>query len=364
MTDKMKNIVVIVVFMAVITIVLIANLIKEDTLISETERRKLTAFPKLTIATLFDGSFTDTLEKYTMDQFIKRDSFRSIKTFFELYVLGKKDVNDVYLYNGTIVKQEYPLNEKSVQNVANKMNYIKNKYLTEANSVYYSIVPDKNYYVDDEYLKMDYVKLEQIMSENLQDMQYINIFDSLTLDDYYYTDPHWKQENLNRVVCKIATEMGFYDRIKTKFYTQDIVEFRGSYSGQLQVQTQNDTIRVLTNEIIQSSTVYNYETNENTQIYNLEKLSSSDKYDIYLSGATPLLTIENENATTNKELIVFRDSFGSSLVPLFTEAYKKITLIDTRYIATKLLGDYVNFENADVLFIYSTLVINNSSTLK
>ena len=41
-----------------------------------------------------------------------------------------------------------------------------------------------------------------------------------------------------------------------------------------------------------------------------------------------------------------------------------ITLIDTRYISPKILDQYVNFDEKDILFVYSTLLINNSSSLK
>jgi hypothetical protein len=364
MSDKLKNIIVTIIFLMAIIVVFIVNLIKEDTLISTSERRKLTAFPSFSINSLIKGTFTEQFEKYAMDQFIKRDEFRTLKTFMDLKVFRKKDVNGVYQYKGIIVKQEYPLNENYVLNVAEKINIIKEKYLDETNNIYYSIIPDKNYYVEDKYLKMDYSKIEKIMQENLEGIEYINIFDCLQLEDYYYTDPHWKQENLKNVFQKIANQMDFLNRIKTDFEEQEITKFQGSYSGQLPVKTSEDTIKILTNEIIKNSKSYNFETNEETSIYNLDKIKSSDKYDIYLSGATPLLTIENQNSSIDKELIVFRDSFASSLVPLFTEAYKKITLIDTRYIKTDYLKDLVEFDNKDVLFIYSTLVINNSSTLK
>ena len=76
------------------------------------------------------------------------------------------------------------------------------------------------------------------------------------------------------------------------------------------------------------------------------------------------ITIENPNATTGKELIIFRDSFGSSLAPLLVEGYEKITLVDIRYLRSDMLSKFITFENQDVLFLYSTLVLNNSETLK
>lgn len=85
-----------------------------------------------------------------------------------------------------------------------------------------------------------------------------------------------------------------------------------------------------------------------------------DKYDIFLSGPTPLISIENKKAQTDKELLLFRDSFGSSIAPLLIENYSKITLIDLRYISNELLEKYIDFNNQDVLFLYSIQVLNQN----
>ena len=74
--------------------------------------------------------------------------------------------------------------------------------------------------------------------------------------------------------------------------------------------------------------------------------------------------MRRSNATVSAQLIIFRDSYGSSLAPLLMSDYEKIVLIDTRYIAPELIKDYVKFEGSDVLIIYSTLLVNSSSTIK
>ena len=74
--------------------------------------------------------------------------------------------------------------------------------------------------------------------------------------------------------------------------------------------------------------------------------------------------IENPNAGSEKELIVFRDSFGSSIVPLLIDEYSKITVIDTRYVQSKVLESLVEFHGQDTLFLYSTLILNNSTALR
>ena len=297
-----------------------------------------------------------------MDNFYQRETFRKLKTSVELDVFNKQDVNKIYKYNDFLVEQIYPLDEKSVTNLTNKINYIKDSYLKETNKIYYSIIPDKNYYTDNNHLKLDYDKMKQIMQNNLKDLQYIDIFQDLGLDSYYYTDSHWKQEKLQNVAKTIAQNMNF--NISENYNEQKITTFKGVYAGQLPINTKEDEIRILINNTIGYANVYNYETKEQGEIYNFKKLNGYDKYDIYLSGATPLIEISNSNNKENKTLIIFRDSYASSLAPLLTEGYSKITLVDTRYISPKILNEYVDFENADILFLYSTLVINSSMALK
>lgn len=127
---------------------------------------------------------------------------------------------------------------------------------------------------------------------------------------------------------------------------------------------ESETLEYYSNDLIDNIEVINYETNKNSKVYDLSKLNSLDKYDIFLSGATALIEINNYECKNDKELVIFRDSYASSLVPLMIENYSKITLIDTRYISSSLIGNYVEFNNQDILFMYSTMILNNSNLLK
>lgn len=134
--------------------------------------------------------------------------------------------------------------------------------------------------------------------------------------------------------------------------------FCGAYYGQLATNVSPDELYVLTNETIENCTTYNYEKKKNSPIYT--ETSSADRYDIFVSGATPLISIENPNSKTDKELLLFRDSFGSSIAPLLVENYSKISLVDLRYISSQLLGEFIEFNDQDVLFLYSTVVLNQN----
>ena len=87
-------------------------------------------------------------------------------------------------------------------------------------------------------------------------------------------------------------------------------------------------------------------------------------YDIFLSGATAYEEIINNNIESDKELIIFRDSYTSSFAPLMLNGYKKITLIDLRYGYLEQLMEKIEIKNQDVLFLYSTSLINGSDVLR
>ena len=360
MNDKIKNIVVTLVFLFTIISLFLINVIKKDTDISIAERRKLATMPELTTKSLFDGTYFKKFDSYVTDQFIKRDTFRKIKIDIELSTKG--EYNNLYMYDDYIVEEIFPLNTNSINNLTNKINYIKSTYLNNNSNVYYTIIPDKNYFVNKGNLKLDYNKLQDIMKNNLTNLNYINIFDKLTLNNYYKTDTHWKQEDLFNVANTIANQMNF--DITNNNIINTVTTFKGSYAGRLSITKDIDTIKTISNPSTLNSSVYNYETKKYTKIYDYDKIKSLDKYDIYLSGASSIIDIVNPTSNSNKELIVFRDSYGSSLIPLLIEGYKKITVIDIRYVSSRILNNYIKFNNQDVLFMYSILTINNSFSMR
>lgn len=359
MSEKTRNKIIVIGFVSILFIFFIANIVKKDEQISLTERRKLAQFPTITFKSIKSGKVSEDIDKYTVDQFVFRDSFRSIKSFWSKNIYRQKDNNGLFLKDESIYKIEYPLNKENVKSSANKIKNVYDKYLKN-NNVYYSIIPDKSYYLQSDYLKIDVSEVQEIMSKILSDINYIDITKSLDLEDYYRTDLHWKQENLENVINTIKNEMNLKETIGN-YEIRNLGDFYGTYYGQLGIKVEPDTINILLNDTIRNSVVYNYEKNTNQKVYDMEKLkSSADKYDVYLSGATPIIEIENKNSSSNKELILFRDSFGSSIAPLLLDNYSKITLIDLRYISSKILNNYIEFKNQDVLFLYSSLILNQN----
>ncbi len=359
MQDKIKDNIITYGFVLILIVMFFANIFTKDKTVSLSEKRKLATFPKISIDNLLNGNVSSGLEKYTVDQMVLRDNFRSIKALWNMSIFKQQDNNGLFVKDNAIYKMEYPLNENNISKSFEKINKVYEKYLNNMN-VYYTIIPDKNYYLEnDDHLKLDYNKVIQIAESKLDNgIKYIDISNSIDLLDYYKTDLHWKQESLGEVVNTIQKQMNLEKTSMSQYTLNDMGDFYGTYYGQLGINISPDKLHTLTNSTLENCVTYNYENNKTGKVYD-EKISA-DRYDIYLSGATPLISVENPNATVKKELILFRDSFGGSIAPLLMQNYSKITLVDLRYISQELLNQYIDFKSQDVLFIYSTLILNQN----
>lgn len=334
--------------------------------VSEAERRPLAQWPGIRTETLLNGKFMEDFEAYSLDQFPLRDAFRRIKSLFHFYVLNQSDSNDIYLAEGFAVKQEYPLNPESLNHAAERFNYLYEKYLRESN-VHFAVIPDKGQYLAQSsgHLTLHFGKLNTILLNQMPWATPISLYDSLDAQDYYRTDIHWRQENLFEAASAICEALGIAAP-DPEDYTLTALDrpFYGVYYGQAALPMEPETMYLLECDLLKDCRVYDYESGGYTQVYNMDKLTSRDLYDVFLSGSRSLLTIENPHAATDRELILFRDSFGSALAPLLVQGYAKVTLVDIRYIQIDVLDRFLEFGGQDVLLLYSTSVLNNSQTIK
>lgn len=363
---KIKNLLITLIFIIVIGGFTVAHFALPDKDISSWERRKLQQMPDITVSGLFDGSFMRDFETYLTDQFPLRDSFRTLKARFHFDVLGQKDSNDIYIVDGSASKLDRKISTVSVNKFTGKLTSLYDTYLKDTDcTVYFSVIPDKNTYLTEGtiYPHYDYDELLSLTEKGLpESFKKIDISPLLSASSYYNTDSHWKQEEIVPVANLIREQLGI--KPLSGLEKKDLGEFYGVYYGQSALPLKADRLVYLTNEEIEGATVKSIEKEGVTEVYDLNKLDALDRYDIFLSGAVSILEISNPKSKNGKELVIFRDSFGSSLAPLLLPGYSKVTLIDTRYIPSHNVGNFVTFEGQDVLFIYGVGIVNNSSSLR
>ncbi|MEG2769416.1 MAG: hypothetical protein RR902_01215, partial [Oscillospiraceae bacterium] len=142
----------------------------------------------------------------------------------------KPDKKNLVVFENSIIKVQKPLNERSVGSFAKKINTICDSYLADSDRIFYSVIPDKSFFISDKLeTPFDYNKMTSILETDIKKAKYIDIFDCLTLDDYFKTDIHWRQDHLQNVVNRLGESLGFKFELSC-FVHNSFPNYLGFYS--------------------------------------------------------------------------------------------------------------------------------------
>ncbi len=287
---------------------------------------------------------------------------------------------DTFVMAGHASEVLSPIKESALNYANTLFSSIYDTYLKDGDhNIVFSIVPDKNVYLRNEE-NPDNIPFGdyEMMVETMQTgttgyATYLDLFPHLSLADYYHGDLHWKQENLAAIADLICSAFGSDAGASlSEFTTAEFSHpFIGTYTKSLTDAgltdaVNADTLLYCTNEMLDAITVTDYPAGKPTDgVLYADSVADSEKsYDMFLSGSSPLQILSSPLAATDKELIIFRDSFSAALAPLLCGTYKTVTLVDLRYLGSAVLGDYITFDDQDILFLYSTHLLNKSMIMK
>ena len=364
---RLSDLAVAVLFLGILFAVFFINLFKPNDQLSFSERRKLAQFPEISLEAVMDKSSMDGFDSYSVDQIAFREDYRRLKAMFDMSVWFKSDNNAIFVVGDQVFKTEYPKNENSARRLCDVINYVYWQFLGGMN-VHYAIVPDKNYYLGDtHHLVMDYMDYAAFIRDNVSgDIGEIDLFDKLSLDSYYFTDSHWRQDRLGVVADALAAGLGSDVHFDLGEYTRESYSpFYGVYYGQSALNIRPDEIVYLVSDTINDSVVTSVEQPGATLgVYDTSALGGMDSYNVFMHGPQAIIRADNPLNTSGRELIIIRDSYASSLSPLLLPGYSAVTLVDLRYIRPDLLSQFIEFSDQDVLFLYSATLFNNSDSIK
>lgn len=285
-----------------------------------------------------------------------------------LEVFDRTEPEGVYRVGDHLVQAEPQLEPAMVDHAAQVFQSVYDTCLTQSQGrVWLAVIPGKHAFLAGDRPSLDYAALTAELVDRAPFLTPIDLSGVLTLDNYYRTDAHWRQETLGPVATLLAETMGAAAPSamgETRVFTET---FRGNYLRATDLPLAGDTLRYGTSPATEAAAVTAIDLMgglSGGMVYDFSAAWGRDPYDLYLSGAQGLLVVEDPTAETDRELVIFRDSFASSLAPLLLGSYHRITLVDLRYLPSQLLGEYVDFHGQDVLFLYSSLLLNNSLSLR
>ena len=354
------------IFLAFIGVFFILNLVLPDRQFSEQENRYLQMKPEFSFKSLFSGDYTSKFETYTTDQFTFRDEWITLKAASEL-ALGKQENNDVHLCeNGTLIEgYERPESSALDANMSALNTLVEN---TDA-EVYFALIPDKsdlyasllpkNAPNDSEKEVIDYCYAQS----NATNVDMYSALGAHT-DEYifYRTDHHWTSLGAYYGFSALAESMGFDYPALDSYADRHVIseEFYGttwSSSGFSWVGP--DTMEIFVNEP-EGLKVTSYPEGSPVEgkLYDFSFLEKKDKYSTFMGGNCPLHEIVTGNEG-KPSLLIIRDSYTDSLLPLLLDDFSEIHVLDLRYYRASLKS-YIEQNDFDsVLVCYS---VSNFST--
>lgn len=348
-------------FLAALFITPALLLFSSDRDFSENENRYLAQRPELSLEAVLSGRFMKDTEKYIDDQFPARDFFTSAGAGL-LRLAGSREINGVYL------GEDGYLIEKWAERDFRQERLERNLAAVEAFAARHPegettlmLVPTAGLILQDRLPEnapmFDQNKAFELAAEAVSQAALIDLRETLAAhrdeEIFYRTDHHWTSRGAFLAWADWAERKGFSAR-EEDYETETVTEdFRGSlYSKVLSRDCARDSIELYSRKGQSGCTVYyNFGKSRSDSVYAEEKLEKKDKYQVFLGGNHPELSIETGAA--GGRLLLIKDSFANAFIPFLLNDYESIHVIDPRYFNGDIEGYIAAKGITEFLFLYN-----------
>lgn len=341
----------------------VADLLKSDRLYSETENRVLASMPEFSKEELFWGDYNEDYEKYVTDQFIGRDKWIGIKTWTDI-VLQKKEINDVYLGKDNYLIEKHNPEDYPEDLVNTKLEALKE--LVEMWDARVMLVPTADNILSDKLpayaLYYDEAAFLEQVKEVIGDEHYIDVYSALAEHSeeeiYYRTDHHWTSLGSYYGFRAWAEHMGRYAYpYNTSNMTTVSDNFLGTLHSRININVRPDEITYFSEtELRPVEIVYDLIIKEDS-LYEERYLSTKNQYGYFLDDNHGFVEI-GTGCKNGQTLFVIKDSYANCLIPLLTNHYENIYVMDLRYFNGRLFDFMESYEpedGMDVLVLYNCI---------
>lgn len=313
-----------------------------------------------------DGkAFKDDFEKYLCDHLAGRELWVKASNGIQR-LSGKDEINGVYTVEDQMVQTFRTYDADSVNDSIEAMNKFAERFPDKemffmlaptAQEFFAAKIPSyvglmsQKTFIDD-----CYKKIENITEIDCRSFLASNSSEYL----YYRTDHHWTSLGAFCAYQSGAKALGYTAYGFGSFNIETASnDFRGTlYSKTLDDSITPDTIDyyiLAQNEPkVTLTSINGAEVKKYDSLYVRDYLEVKDKYSGFTGSNVPVVTIETD-VDTDKTLLIVKDSYAHSLVPFLSKHYKKITMVDMRYINTDLNRVVKLDEYSQVLFMFNVI---------
>ncbi len=337
---------------------------------SEDENRVLEPAPKVTLASLANGSFMDSIESYVGDHFMFRKESIALNTRIQL-MIGKRDLGSNYgqtpaeggVYfgkDGHLYEVLLPNHTDTfARNVAAIQLFAKNTALP----FYFMPVPSGAQEQRDRLpfsapshdQREEFNTIQAGAGENTKVIDLFGTLSDRTGNDYYYkTDHHWNTFGAYKGYEALVKAMNIQPTPQEDFDFEPVSDsFLGTLYSKAILTTQERDVLYL--PVYKKPAVLTQQTGKQQRdsLYWKEYLEKKDKYSVFLGGNHSVDVVKSSTVSNGRKLLIIKDSYANSMVPFLATNFQEIHIIDPRYYNQDIY-DYIQ-QNAitDTAAVYS-----------
>lgn len=353
-------------FIVAVGALCLVSFIGKDREFSENENRYLAQMPKISWDRIMTGDFQEEFEEYLNDQVCFRDGWITVKTAIQKWC-GDTDIGGAYVgkdgYDFEKVTPEdvdQKLFERNLQAVQKYFSYC-NEQGIDAEQLEFLMVPTSGLVMEDKLPAnarlFDQSACIDQAAKALTDYNFIDVRDALQEGKdtqlYYRTDHHWTSDGAFVAFRQWSQATGREGAVLSDYGRKTVTtEFRGSlYSKILDYDSAYDEIWIYEKEN-PCEYVVTEDQVETEGFYDETKLTEKDKYAFFFGGNYGEVHIENKSQREGN-LLVIKDSFANTFVPMISENYANVYMVDLRYYKGDMKAYLADHGITEVLVLYN-----------
>lgn len=310
-------------------------------------------------------AFKDDFETYLSDHLAGREIWVKASNGIQR-LSGRDEINGVYTVDDQMIQTFRSYDADAVNAAITAMNGFAERYPDK--EMFFMLAPTAQEFFSNKIpTHVGLTSQKSFIDEcyrNTEDITTIDCRSFLASNSgeylYYRTDHHWTSLGAFCAYQSAGKALGYSAYGFGSFNIETASnDFRGTlYSKTLDDGVTPDTIDYYYladgEPNVKLTSINGADVKKYDSLYVREYLDVKDKYSGFTGPNSPIVTIETD-VDTDKTLLIVKDSYAHSLVPFLSKHYKKITMVDMRYINTDLnrfikLGDY-----SQVLFMFNVI---------
>ena len=339
---------------------------------TDTEQTQPTGQTNKTETTLLQGirsgSLFEEMGDWITDQFPMRDLWMRV-SFTARSLLGQKEFSDVYIgEDGYLISipqaPDLNKNEKTIDAVS--------RFLARHNDIPASImiVPGAAGVLTGKLPKNAPIRDETADIWDFQDKLYtaakaagageLDLIDAASILKehseeyiYYRTDHHWTSYGAYLAFQGSTQALGIEPVLEYLTYPVSDT-FQGTLASKSGDLRSNDIVSIYEPQNTDVLYYVNYPATQTRRpsVYEPDALAEKDHYTVFFGGNHSVVEIVT-TAQTDRNLLVFKDSYANCYVPFLIPYFDRIIMVDPRYYYDNIDLTMSSYGITDILFLYS-----------